>query len=466
MLSGERDGLYGNDWMPLTRALGQAHGALLALKYSFKENLIAGLNRGALPQGIDKLVSVLDHARKLHSSEEIPLSEWSELFQKLERTEWLGKDFTAKALDNALSWVVNRVLNGTAGKTQTALKEMHLRNLRKNLELWTDLRTYVLRGQMRGSAMEAKFDGILKSSPPAEWDIEGRQIFTFKPPVHWSKEAKLNMIWPFVVINWLKESFAGDSRDHLTEAEMLGAGQEILPVLQGFGWLKETKNTIGKKLLREADLFTASSNGNFTIELHEATRYVGFVGSAFRAAQVWKDQTKNICPDQNAICLRKAATNVNLNILTPLPRLVSGFKKNPVKEFAKYSKSAEETILGQPVGGEFGTGDLLQAWMIFQYVETFDRHFDKDENEIIDLIEGKEAYKLFGPMVGKLIEPIGLPSDEVLAFFTFLLKYGDTPFTMLGGQLAWDHWRWHEKDWSLEAERSKLVDVLKQLSKL
>lgn len=466
LLSGEKDGLYGADWLPLTQALGQAHCALLALKYSFKENLVAGLNRGVLPHGVDKFVSVLDNARRLHASQEIPLSEWSELFQKIEETKWLNEDFTAKALDNALSWAVNRVLNGTAGKTQTAIKEIHLRNLRKNLERWTDLRAYVLKGEVHGSTLEAKFEAMLNSSPPAEWDSEGRQIFTFNPPDRWTKESKLNMIWPYVIINWLKESFAGESRDYLNEPEMLGAGQEILPVLQGFGWLKQTKNTIGKKLLRESDLFTSSSNGNFTIEVHEATRYIGFVASAFRSAQVWKEKTKNICLDQNAACLRKAALDPALQILAPLPRLTAGFKKNPVKEFAKYSKSAEETILGQPVDGTFGTGDVLQAWMIFQYVETFDRHFDADQNEIINLAEGKEAYKLFGPMVGKMIEPIGLPSEDVLAFFTFLLKFGDTPFTMLGGQLAWDYWRWHQNDWSLETERSKLVDVLKQLSKL
>lgn len=466
LLSGQKDGLYGQDWLPLTQALGQAHCALLALNYSFKENLVAGLNRGALPHGVDKFVSVLDNARRLHASEEIPLSEWSELFAKLEETNWLGEDFTRTALDNALSWAVNRVLNGTAGMTQTAIKEIHLRNLRKNLERWADLRAYVLKSHVRGSALEAKFEVVLNESVPAEWDKEGRQVFSFQPPSQWSKDAKLNMVWPFVVINWLKESFVGDARNELNEAEMLAAGQEILPVLQEFGWLKQTKNTIGKKLLREADLFTASSNGNFMLEVHEAARYVGFVASAFRGAQVWKAQTKYICVDQDAACMRKTAVNPNLNILAPLPRLAAGFKKNPVKEFAKYSKSAEETILGQPVEGTFGTGDLLQAWMIFQYVETFDRHFDTDQNEVIDLAEGKEAYKLFGPMVGKLIEPIGLPSDEVLAFFTFLLKYGDTPFTMLGGQLAWDYWRWHQNDWSLEAHRAKLVDVLKQLSKL
>jgi hypothetical protein len=267
------------------------------------------------------------------------------------------------------------------------------------------------------------------------------------------------------MINWIKESFIGEDPVRMDENQMLAAGREILTVLQSFGWLKDTKDTIGKKLLREGDLFTAASNGDSLLDVKEATRYLAFVVSAFRSAQEWRDQAKPICPHQDAICLRKAAVDPSLDILSPLRRLTAGFKK-PAKEFEKYSMAAEETILGQPVSGTMATGDLLQTWMIFQYVETFERRFDVDLNDILNLDEGKEAFGLFGGPLGKMVEPIGLPPEDTLGFFTFLLKYGDTPFTMLGGQIAYNHWKWHENDWTLETDRQKLVEVLKQLSKL
>jgi hypothetical protein len=468
LLSGNKDGLSGADWAPLAQALGQTHCALLAIKYSFKEDFIAGLNRGAIPRGLEKLIATLDESRRLHASQEIPLSEWSEFFQKIEDTGWLSKNFNRKNLDQALSWVVNRLLNGTDGSTETAIKEIHLRTLRKNLGRWMGLRNYILAGQMRdpSSEIETQFEEILAASYPAEWDARGRQVFQVHVPGAWSTAAKLNMIWPFVVVNWIKESFVGENPVNMDEGQMLIAGQEILSVLRAFGWLQKSKDTIGKKLLREADLFTAASNGDSLIDLKEATRYLAFVASAFRAAQEWKEQAKSICADQNAICLRKAAVDSKLDILSPLPHLTAGFKK-PVKEFEKYSKAAEETILGQPATDTMGTGDLLQVWMVFQYVETFEHRFDVDPNDdIINLREGKEAFQLFGGPLGKMVEPIGLPPNEVLGFFTFLLKYGDTPFTMLGGQIAYNHWKWHENDWTLETDRQKLIEVLKQLSKL
>jgi hypothetical protein len=464
LLSGSKDGLSGADWVPLAQALGHTHCALLAIKYSFKDKLLAG---SAIPRGLEKFVAILDEARRRHDSQEIPLSEWSEFFQEVENTKWLGEEFSRKNLDFALSWVVNRLLNGSGGSNEKAIKEIHLRTLRKNLEDWTDLRAYVLAREARdpASEIENQFEDLLAASVPAEWDAQGRQTFRVHAPAVWSTNAKLNMIWPFVVVKWIKEAFVGEATVRMDEGQMLTVGQEVLSVLRTFGLLQKTKDTIGKKLLREADLFTAASNGDSLIDVKEATRYLAFVASAYQAAQKWKEQAKSVCADQDAICMRRAAADSKLDILSPFPRLVAGFKK-PAKEFAKYSMAAEETILGQPVTGAMGTGDLLQAWMIFQYVETFERRFDVDLNDLLNLNEGKEAFRLFGGPLGKMVEPIGLPPGEVLGFFTFLLKYGDTPFTMLGGQIAYNHWKWHENDWTLETDRQKLIEVLKQLSKL
>ncbi len=464
LLSGSATGLKGGDWLNLTKAIGQTHAAVLALRYSFKENIDAGLNREALALGMDRFVQVLDSSRKLHPSGEIPLSEWDELFQQMEKTEWFAKDFTAAGMSGALSWTVNRLLTGRAGTTQTSLKAEHLQVLRKHIAMWLDLRKHALGLRIVPQVMAGKFRRLLERSVPAEWDREGRQVFSFQPPAAWTPEAKLHMVWPYIVINWIKESFVGSDVESLNEDQMAAAGREILPVLQRFGLLKETKLTIGKKLLREADLFTLASNGDSLIDVSEATRYLAFVASSFRAAQIWLKETETACPTRDAVCVRAQAVDPTRDILTPLPRLKAAFKS--AGKFSAYSQAAEETILTKAVEGAFSTGDLLQVWMIFHYIEAFDRRFDTDQNERIDLTESWPAYGLFGPTLGKLLAPTGLPRDELLVFFTFMLKYGDTPFTMFGGQVAYNHWKWHRNDWAFQSDRQILVGVLKQLSKL
>jgi hypothetical protein len=65
-----------------------------------------------------------------------------------------------------------------------------------------------------------------------------------------------------------------------------------------------------------------------------------------------------------------------------------------------------------------------------------------------------------------LLSPVGMPQDEVQPFYTFMMKFGDTPFTMWGGPIAFNYWKWHKNEWAFEADRTTLMSILNQLSKL
>lgn len=56
-------------------------------------------------------------------------------------------------------------------------------------------------------------------------------------------------------------------------------------------------------------------------------------------------------------------------------------------------------------------------------------------NQTIELPEATEAYRNMGYALAIALKN-GLPPDDVLAFFTFMMKYGDTPFSMFGGKSA------------------------------
>lgn len=473
LIAGSERSIAPQEWPSVMKALGQGYMPFLAVKYAFKKDLNSALVRGVLPLGLDRAGELLERGASAHPQGEIPLSEFRELFEQMSKAGWLDEDYSVDAVMNAFTWALRRPLavqDGVARETladePSAVTAGHLRVLRENMSTWTMLYNYAAgQGQLQGE-LGAKFDMVIKASRAAEWDNEGRLTYPTNAKAGWTRESLTRMVWPFVVINMLKEAYVGRAADHMNEEQMVTATSEIVPMLQQFGWLKTTKPTVGKKLLREADVFTAASNGNLVIEMPEGVRYLAYVGSAFRAAQLWLEQVEKSCPGKEAKCVRAHGSDLNKDILTPLPRLKAFLRGKPKGKFAAYTIAAEETILDRQVEGEYGTADMLQVWMIFQYIENFVQRFDTDSSELISLNESKPAYGVFGPTLEKLLSNLGLPPEELDAFFTFLLKYGDTPFTMFGGQIYWNHWRWHRNDWVLQSDRDKLMGILNQLSKL
>jgi hypothetical protein len=234
--------------------------------------------------------------------------------------------------------------------------------------------------------------------------------------------------------------------------------EEVLPLLQNFGWMQTTKVSIGRRILREADLFTLASNGDGLLDLNEATRYLAFVVASYRSAQVWLETAKSACPHNEADCVRAQAANPASSILSHMPRLQRAMTTWQPGVFQNYMKNAEQTILGAPEAVKFTTGDLLQTYQLFEYVEVFLELYDRDHSETIDLEEATAAYKVYGPTLGKL-----LPTSD-LGFFTFMFKYGDTPFTMYGGTVEFNKWQWHPERWSFAADRTILMNILSTLS--
>jgi len=466
LIHGDRDAIQGGEWSRLTTTLGLGLRSLLSLRYAFKEDLNSALVRDVVPEGFLMVAELLERGAAAHEGNEIPLAEWGELFTQLERAGWLSEPFVPKNLMRALQWTLDRALGNGEAAPAEAMTSAHLKRLTEVLGHWNLLQRNVLSQSVGAGPVADKFQKTLAASAPQEWDELGRMAFPQRPARRWSRDSTRRMVWPFVVINWLKEAYAGSEVHELNDEQMTVAATEILGVLQGFGWMMDTKVTIGKKLLRESDLFTLASNGNGFIDLYEATRYLAFVASSFRAAQVWLDQAQLVCGDRQAECVREVGADLTRDILDSMPRLKKWLKKDTLKRFAAYTKAGEETILDQVVEGEFSTGQLMQVWMIFQYVETFLLRFDRDFSESVSLNESSPAFELFGPTLGNLLAGVGLPPDEVFVFFTFMMKYGDTPFTMYGGQILYNHWKWHRNRWAFEAERTNLMGILNQLSKL
>lgn len=466
LLAGDPDAIGPGEWRNVILTLVRGYGAVLKARYSFTDGLSSGLARRGLPEALTDLSGLLNAAVRARPEHLIPAAEWNDLFTKLVATGWLPDGMTAERLADAWGWLLSRPLGH--GQKADGLTEVHARRLGDEATLWNKLILYS-EGKIRPRAADpdvARFLAVRDASAPLAWDDEDRLTFALGGPDSWTAEASAHLVWPFVMVDWMKDAYAGSDATSLSEEQMVTAAGEILPVLQGFGWLEDTKPSIGGRILREADLFTNASDGDGRISVSEATRYLAFIASAYNASKHWLASADNLCGDRRADCVRALALNRQAGVLAPMPRLTSFLEGRPAGTFLKYMRQAEATVNGQAEEGEFSTGELLQVWMLFQYAETFIGRYDLDHSETIALDEALAAYQVFGPTLGRLLSPTGLSSDEVLAFFTFMMKYGDTPFTMFGGQILFNHWKWHRGAWAFAADRTVLMSILNQLAQL
>lgn len=409
----------GGEWHRLTGQLADLTGAAVGLRHAFGEGLHSGLARQEIPRAMSTLARMLETARPSEG-------DWRALFAHFDQP-----------LFPAWRWVLTRLLDSPDG----GVHDVTIARLRA----WADVWRRALRD---GTGLEE----ILATGAPLAWDGEGRLVHDGATHA-WSTAGRRQMAWEYALLGRLRDVYA-PNRARLTLEQVQRAVDEVLPLLHAFGWLADTKPSVAARLLRQADLFNQASDGDGELSLLEATRELANVLSAYQTARVWLEVSG---PDPAAI--RRPGPRV----LAALPRLA---RAHDPATFSAYVRQAEETVLGAVKTEPYGTGDLVLVATLFHYVEGFLERFDFDGDERIDRAESEPAYLIYGPTLGRVLAPAGLPPEEILAFFTFLLKYGDTPFGMLGGQIVFNNWKWHQNDWAFRADRQRLMGILNQLSKL
>lgn len=454
LVYGSQEHVDGHEWRTLCRIVARALRAYVHGVYAFKPGYDAALNSEHLPQTLNILSGILNDALEQRWHREIPMREFHNVIQRAENAGWLPEGYSAPAVSGFLDWLMHRPFG--MGKRGESLTPEHVQTIRTRMERWKHL--------LKDPFDHVEFNKIIDASVPLEWDAQGRMDFSLNGKKTWDRVSRLRLVWSYILLDWIREAYVGE-KPFLNEAEVTVVAGEILPVFHAFGWFPKTEATIGKRLLREADVFTHASNGNLQLGLAEAVRYLSFVMSAYQSADVWLKAIESICPRREADCVRASALRVDVPALDPLPQLAERVRTQTEAEFAAYMKHAEETILGRVQVEPFSVSELLQVWMIFQYVETFLRVFDSTHDQLINLPESLVAFEVYGPTLTKLMSASGLPQEEVVAFFTFMMRYGDTPFTLFGGQVLFTHWKWHRNEWDFKADRSILMSILNQLSK-
>lgn len=468
MVGGDRGAIGGDEWFAVCRAISHGLGFYLEVSNGFEQGLDAALTRANLPAALVHLSGDLGQSADNHEDKTISLVEFRDLLTKLQELKWLPESLSPDKIEPIWNWVLIRLFGDGKNLTAEGLTFEQAAKLKKTLEHWRDLSA-----QLNPDLSRNFTKLILRPSAPLEWDEEGRLFYSKQAPEEWSARARAHLIWPYIILNLVKSAYAADpGATYMTEDEMTKAATEILPLLQSFGWLKDMQPSIGVRLLREADLFTSASNGDGRLDLSEGARYVAFVMSSFRMSQLWIESADQKCGDHQAECVRQLGDDSNTSLLSHMPRLQSEMKMWPRGKFIEYMRHSETIALGSDSSATLETGDLLQAFQVIQYVETFMLRFDRDSSERIDVREAQSAYPIYSATLAKLLGKAKLSPDQLNGFFTFLFRSGMTPFTGydVNNPETWainaefNHWCWFPEKRRLNADRSIIMSILFQLA--
>jgi len=462
LVGGNAKAIDGADWLPMMNAISRGLYTYLAAANGYDSNLDAALIRSILPESAQTFIGALAQSAQNHSGKTIKMQEFTNLFTALGQTDWLPTEMTPTSIGALWTWFLKRPL-GDFTAAPAGLSLSQIGTLQQKIGAWL---TLLNAPSTDSSPLVQQFNAMMAVGHPTTWDNQGRMLYPNAFPGAWTADGRRHMTWPYVILGWLKDSYVGAATPTLTIDNMNLAASEILPLLQNFGWLQKTQLSIGKRILLEADLFTLASNGDGLLDLNEGSRYIALIMSSFRSAQIWIDTAKKACGSNSVDCVHSMAGQANSGVLGAMPRLQALVPSWGGSQMTAYIQHSEQTVLGGNETGTFGTGDLLQTYQLMGYVETFMELYDANHDDHIDLGEATVAFKVFGPTLGRLLSGAGLGDQQVLEFFTFMMKYGDTPFTMFGGQIAFNNWQWFPNTWVFAADRNVLMSILNQLATL
>ncbi len=276
----------------------------------------------------------------------------------------------------------------------------------------------------------------------------GRALMPYSGPAHLHREFSA----VFAAVEWIGQKWGGWPA---SQDEFHTAIKDWLDFLHSINLLTDQQDTVYLKLLREANVFLPSSDGDMQLQIVEGFQYGLFALSSYRGSHAMKEFAAN-CAQDDADCFRAAWFQNRQILMDGFPRLLQWLNSDP-QLWQTYATEIE-------VAG--GAGSYLKQYMVFHYIETFLVLWDKNGDGLIDVPESLTAFQIYHPILGDLLAPIGFGPDDVEPLFTFLFKYGATPFTMFGGSIKYLYWKWHQDAWKYQADRKTLAGVLSELNKL
>lgn len=439
--------------------------------------------------------AVFTEALNIHPGNTIPFGLLEQFIDVADRLFKFPLGVDADQAKDILRAAVKKILtpNELHGKFIEGITFVHLQEARKEFYYWVRSQIYA-------------WDIYRSSGPPPEPLLPAekelfraafggpwKMILTDKGAlrIDWRKNTQYDLHslttlnWQRAVIRLLIRRFASDPERRenltfLTKDELIVAQKAVEPLGVALGLFEPGDTSLALRIIREASLFMPRSDGDQTVTFEEGLEYLANILSAMSMQSLIFSELENLCPVytegddllMEASCFRKE-TGERLDLfMHHLPHMRSYFDVANSRElWRQFERLQEETIRDEGYSAHpIKKSDMLEMWMLLQYIDTFFGRFDsRNPKTTINVGDALDAYTIYSPYLAELLSPYpGLGSRERRALFTYLMKYGKVHFfdDAIGGGIRFVWWRLNERNWEFEADRLRIIQILASLSSI
>jgi len=412
----------------------------------YPDDVSLALSDGRLQGIAQNLVTMLNSAVQTRDTKQIEFTEINALLKQLEASGYFPKAVTSDQAELAIQFFVTKVFAAPSAATD-GLDALHVGEMQKFANRWLQLKTAYRSGDL--SSVPELATAIQAPNWNLDLDASGR--IQIPPSASTSRHGEFPSM--FAVIEWLGQKW-GAGAWPLSATAFHSVVTDALTLIHAFNYLAAYEDDVFERLLREANLFLPSSNGNMLLESSEAFQYALFALSSYRSSHALKALAKT-CDPEDFACYQKILYANRTNLLSNVPSLLAWLGDDSVR-YNAYTNSLK-VISGTT---------YLTEFMVANYIETFMERFDQNKDGLIDLKDAMLAFPIYGPVLTDMLAAKKIPAEEIESIYTFLFSYGATPFSVYVGSVRYLYWKWHSDSWAFTADRKTLASILAELTKL
>ncbi|MGZ3796248.1 MAG: hypothetical protein ACXVB1_07790 [Pseudobdellovibrionaceae bacterium] len=451
----------------------------------------------------DQILTIVNDVTQLKKNKTIPWGEVSSLVKRMVSLDLLPKSLAPDSIDELVKASVNRILWPAKLRLQDSIPNgitpLSTDYLRSEIEIWYQTEKYLysqassslnlqdlaarvakkLTDPTISAELKTGLDEVsrmLAGGVPQPIDSAGRLIITNigKLTYNTASVARLNLNR---LVGRILISATTTDLDRLKNYEgvNLKEAQDLFdlvrPAVVDVGLLEENNLHFMESRFREANIFSAHSNGDGLVNFPEMTDMVGMILSGVTLNNMFRKDILASCVDpantQKEIyvqetCFRKVYLNQTANYMTATPEYLKYFKNMNSDEYSRFLENILKAAGYIPNKDE--TVNLLDADLVphvFQYLEMTIAKFDANKSGIIDLDEAYTAFPSFKGILVELTKDQSLIKEEdLLALFIYILHYGKPPDGVTDYLFKWLPWKSDQTKWEVSADRGHLAGIL------
>ncbi len=501
----ENDALIKKDqWSPFLKYSARFYNSYLFDYYFLKqENYGTSQFLESFKKITDQVLNILNDVILLKPNQIIPEDQITVLVKRMASLDIIPKALAPESLEQIVKIALNRIiwpaelrLKGSQpnGLTPVSLGSVHL-----EFQIWYETERYLqsltasplkpedLQSEISNKLKDTKISaelrtGLIETSlmiagkVPQPIDSEGRLIITniLKLTYDSNSVTRLNLN-RFAGRALIRAATMSLSRLQRYEGVNLKEAQDLFdivkPVVVEIGLLDQSNTTFMEARFREANIFTAHSNGDNYVNFPEMTDMIGMILSGIKVNKMFRKDIVAVCidpakpetePTVQEKCIRKVYLEQTGNYMTATPEYIKFFKHMDLDAFTGFLANilkAAGHIPNSQNTVKLQDADLVPH--VLQYVEMTISKFDVNKDGVINLAEAKTAFPSFRGVLAELTKDQKLISQkDLLALFTYILHYGKPPGGVKDFLFKWLPWKLDPTRWEVSANRNDLSGIL------